>query len=288
VTPGEGQLHRYARAAALDREGERVAVLHDVADRAHVGAGRAAVRDDGRPAVARHARHARIVGVEHRAAVRREGAHQRRFLGAHAVERAEELGVRVRDRRDDRDGGPRERGQRGDLARMRAAELENDRLVFGRETQERQRKPPLVVEAAAGLQHVPASAQHARDELLGRRLAVRPGHRDDRNGEPRSVERRQHAEGARGVLDEDERYVGRHVVVERVHHQARGAARRGLGEERVPVEPVTADSEEGLADAERAGVDRHPADGNAEVAGDQGALARANDVLHGEWRHVRS
>ena len=102
------------------------------------------------------------------------------------------------------------------------------------------------------------------------------------------MKRRQHAEGARGVLDENERHVGRHVVVERVHHQAGGAARGRLGEERVAVETIAADGAEGFADAERAGVDRHAGDGDAEVAGDQGALSGANDVLYGEWRHGRS
>jgi len=129
---------------------------------------------------------------------------------------------------------------------------------------------------------------NARDQLLGRRLAVRAGHRHDRDGESCAVVRGQHAEGARRVLDEHQRHVGRHVVVERMHDQARGATRGRLGEERVPVETVAPDREKGLADAERARVDGHPGDGHTEVAGDQGALAGADDVLHGQWRHGRS
>ena len=98
----------------------------------------------------------------------------------------------------------------------------------------------------------------------------------------------EHAQSSRRVLDEHQRYIGRHVVVERVHDQARGPAGGRLGKERVTVEAVAPDREKGFADAERSRVDRHPGDGHAEVAGDQGALAGADDVLHGEGGHERS
>ncbi len=76
--------------------------------------------------------------------------------------------------------------------------------------------------------------------------------------------------------------------MERVDHQAGGAPPRRVREERVTVEPVAPDREERLADAERTRVDRHPRHGDAEVAGDECATGRANDVLDGEQWHPGS
>ncbi len=185
----------------------------------------------------------------------------------------------VRDGRDDRDGRLGERGERSDLAGMLAADLDHERLVLGDEPKEREREPPLVVEARRRLEHLPARGQHAGDQLLGRRLPVGAGHGDHRDGEPRAVVRRQGAERLGGVFDQHQRHVSRHVVVERVHHEAGRAARGRVGQERVAVETVAVDREEGLADPQGAGVDRDARDRDAEVAGDQGALGGADDVL---------
>ena len=59
----------------------------------------------------------------------------------------------------------------------------------------------------------------------------------------------------------------------------------GIGQERVTVQAMTMDREEGLADAERARVDRHAGDRDTEIAGDQGALGGPHDVLHREGWH---
>jgi hypothetical protein len=192
------------------------------------------------------------------------------------------------DRGHDTDRRSGDAGEIGDLAADVHAHLEHGGAVLRPEPEQRQRQPPLIVEAPARLQHLPARTEDAGDQLLGGPLAVGAGHPDNRNGESRAVECGEHAEGARRVLDEHQRHVGRDVVVQRVHDQARGAARGRLGEERVAVEPVAPDGEEGLADAERSGVDGHPGDRDAEVTGDQCALGGANDVLHGKWGHVRS
>jgi hypothetical protein len=100
--------------------------------------------------------------------------------------------------------------------------------------------------------------------------------------------RGEQTERARRVLDQDQRHVGRHVVVERVHHQTGRAARGRVGQERVAVQAIPADREERFADAERARVDRHAADRHAEVARDERALRRSHDVLDGECWHGRS
>src|SRR5439155_20167798 len=50
----------------------------------------------------------------------------------------------------------------------------------------------------------------------------------------------------------------------------------------VAVQPVATDGEERLPHVERARVDRHAGDRDAEVAGDERPLRGAHDVLHGE------
>jgi hypothetical protein len=125
-------------------------------------------------------------------------------------------------------------------------------------------------------------AEDTGDQLLGGRLTVRARHRDDRNREAPAVIRGEKTERARRVLDQHQRYIGRHVVVERVHHQAGRAPGGRVGEERVTVEPIAADREEGFADAERSRIDGHARDRHTEIARDEGALRRSHDVLNGE------
>ena len=147
---------------------------------------------------------------------------------------------------------------------------------------------PLVVEARLGLQHAPARAEHRGHHLLRRRLAVRAGDGDDRDREPRAPGRapdgrapwscRPRAPAARSPGS-----VGQRVTTRQ--DAPRAAASPTYA---VAVEAVAADREEGVADRERAGVDRDPADGHDEVADDERALRRADDVLDGEGRHVAS
>src|SRR5207244_803788 len=168
------------------------------------------------------------------------------------------------------------------------AELEHERLVLGDEPEEREREPPLIVEARRGLEDLPARAEDARDQLLGRGLAVGTGHGHNRNRKPRAMICGEQAERLRRVLDEHERHVGWRVIVERVDDQAGGTPASRVREECVAVEPVAPDREERLAHAERARVDRHPRHGDAEVTRDQRAPRRANDVLDGEQWHPSS
>src|SRR5213594_3776724 len=172
---------------------------------------------------ARHPGDARVVGVERDPAGGGHGAHERRLLLVHAVERAEELRVDGRHVRHDAERRPRQLRQVGDLAGPVGAELEHERLVLGDEPEEREREPPLVVEARRGLEDLPARAEYARDQLLGRRLAVGTGHGHNRNRKPRAMICGEQAERLCGVLDEDERHIGWRVVVQCVDDQARGA-----------------------------------------------------------------
>ena len=119
-----------------------------------------------------------------------------------------------RDGRHDADRRPRELRQVRDLAGSVGAQLQHERLVLGREPEERERQAPLVVEAPRGLEHVEARGEHGGDELLGGRLAVGPGHGHDGNREARPVIGGEPAERPRRVLDEHERHAPGRVVVE--------------------------------------------------------------------------
>ena len=94
--------------------------------------------------------------------VGRDRAHQRRFLLAHTVDRAEELGVDGSDHRHDRDRWLRDRGERGDLAGLIGADLHDERLVLGLETQDRERQAPLIVEARLRTMGAPARSEERR------------------------------------------------------------------------------------------------------------------------------
>src|SRR5205823_8676803 len=75
-------------------------------------------------------------------------------------------------------------------------------------------------------------------------------------------------------------------VGQRVDDHARGAPRGGGAEEGVAVQPMADDREERLAHLQGPRVDRHAADGNAEVAAHQRALGGSNQLLDAERRHT--
>src|SRR2546428_56873 len=165
-------------------------------------------------------------------------------------------------------------------------EAEPPPAALGAEPQQRERHAPLVVERRGRFEHLPARGEHRRRQLLGRRLAdgARDGH--DRHGELRAVPRGQPAQRARRVLDEHQRHVGGRLVGQRVDDHAGGAPRGGVAKEHVAVQPMADDREERLAHLQGPRVDRHTADGNAEVAAHQRALGGPNQLLDAERRHT--
>ena len=189
-----------------------------------------------------------------------------------------------RYRGDHTDRGRGHGAQGGDLALLVGANLDHNGLVIGRQLEEGQRQPPLVVEGAFRLQHSPAGPEHRGDHLLRRRLAVGAGDRDHRDGEALTVVRGDVTEGSRRILHEDERHASRDRIGD-VVHETRGPATRRFRHEVVAVEPMALDGEECLADTERTGIDGDATDGHREVPDDERALSRANDVLDGEGRH---
>ena len=67
-----------------------------------------------------------------------------------------------------------------DLAGVRHAHLDDRQLVLGLELEQLQRHSKLVVEIALRLQHAMPRRENVGDDFLGRRLARRSGHADQR------------------------------------------------------------------------------------------------------------
>ena len=264
------------------------ALLDDVPARPHVGAGAPPYVTTRARRVARHARDARVVGVQHGHAVGREGADERRLLLAHAVERAEELGVGGGDRRDDADGGRGERGQRRDLAGLVGADLDapsprarapSRKSVSG--------SPHWLLKLPSGFSTVPARAED------GRRSAPSwSSCRSSRSPPRRGMENRarwQAGQRARAHASCPRRAPGARWPARRRGARARpGRRRRGRPPRRGTRGrrgggPWIAKKASPTPSA-RESIDT-PVTGTREITGDQGALGRADDVLHGERRH---
>ena len=184
------------------------------------------------------------------------------LLLAHAVERAEELGVHGGHGRHDADRRRGQRGQRRDLAAARwcrsrarrpGARAPSRSSVSG--------SPHWLLKRPLGLAARPSAwPARRRSAPWSSSCRCEPVTATTGIAKRAAVPGGQPAERPRRLLDEHERDVGRHVVGQRVHDQAGRAARGRLGQERVAVEPMAVDREERLADAERARVDRHAGD----------------------------
>ena len=154
------------------------------------------------------------------------------------------------------------------------------RLVLGRQPQQRERQAPLVVERALGLEH---SQRVASTPAVSSFVVVLPllpvtattgiVKRARCQAASRPSARVVSSTSTSGTLAGTSS--GSAWTTRQAAPRAAASARK-----RVAVEAMAADREEGLADAERARVDRHAGDRDAEVAGHQGALGGPHDVLH--------
>jgi hypothetical protein len=204
--------------------------------------------------------HPCVVRVEHRHGVRAERRHEVTLLSRDLLAAAEELDVGGADVGDHAHRRPGDGGQARDLAAMVHAELHDDAVVAWIATQQRERKPELVVEIAGVLE---ARRRHAEDRgthLLGRRLAVAAGDRDQRAVVARAVARRQRTERPRRVVGGEDGQIGCECVGQcaaAFDEEARGAALDGPHQVVVGVEVRPADRHEQLSGPDRARVDRH-------------------------------
>ena len=89
--------------------------------------------------------------------------------------------------------------QQGYLAGVVGARLDDGHLVLRTKAQQRQRYADMVVQVALSVQHTVALAQHGRQQLLRRRLAVGARHLYDRPAEAAPVACRQRLQGLQHV-----------------------------------------------------------------------------------------
>jgi hypothetical protein len=96
------------------------------------------------------------------------------------------------------------------------------------------------------------------------------------------------AERLRGVVGEHQRHAGGQFIGHGIDHEAARPATHRIAQESMPVVPLAADGEEGLAHIQGAAVDRHAGHRDAEVASEQSAARAPHDLFHGKGRPTRS
>ena len=258
------------RAARLEGEGEALGRRPSAAPTARTSArARAGAHGEhARPRARAHGEHARVVGVEHHRALRRDRRDQRRLLAP----------ARRRASRGTRCGrsprivtaptvGRAERGERGDLARAGSRRARGRPRGARAEAEQRQRQPPLVVEAALGLSTGPERPRTAAIISLVVVLPLEPVTAATGTVKRSPVPGGEPAERARRVVHEHHGHAGRQVVGQRVHDEAaprRGPPPRAGTRGRRRWWPRIAKN--ASPTSRRAGVDAHAGDGHAEVA----------------------
>ncbi len=198
-----------------------------------------------------HRRHQRVVGVEHGGAVRRQGLDQLALGRGDGGLGAEHAEVGDADVEHDPDLGARQPRQRGDVAGGAGAHLDHQRLGARLQPRQGQRQADLVVERGGVGDRGEPGRQHGGQQVLGRRLAGRPGHAD--HVRPRACPHRG-AEGTQGgqrVVDLDARPRGDRAG--RRQHRHRAGLQR-LGGEAAAVGAAARQGDEQGARPDRARV----------------------------------
>jgi hypothetical protein len=146
-----------------------------------------------------------IVAVAHRHRVGAECRQQVSLLGGDLLLASEEFDVRRAHVGDHAHSGLRDGGQSRDLAPVVHAEFHHHPLVLGFPGEQRQGQAKLVVEVAEVLV---TGARHAEDggaHLLGARLSVAAGDRNQRTAEEAAVAPGQCPKGRRRIVHAEHR-----------------------------------------------------------------------------------
>ena len=191
---------------------------------------------------------------------------------------AKELGVRGRDRGDDRDVRADQRGQVRQLARVVHPHLEHARARVGRHPRQAERHAGMVVVALDRAMHLPAPApvEAGEQRLLRAGLADRAGDADDRRRRPRPRRAAEILQRREAVGNADVGPFGRLG-----HDRARRTLGERLIEEAMPVGRVTLQRDEQVARPDFARVEGDA--GDREFGGD-GAAGRGCDLGGGPER----
>jgi hypothetical protein len=123
-------------------------------------------------------RKAGTVGIEHRHPGLRQRVQQLPLATDHAFQGAELGQMRLGGVGDDADVGPSDRGQGRDLARGRGSDFQHAVPVLAAQAQDRQWQSQRIVQIAAGGVAGSGRTQGRGDQVLGRRLAVAAGDRN--------------------------------------------------------------------------------------------------------------
>jgi hypothetical protein len=175
---GDRQAHRRRPPGTAQQEGcPQVVAQSDVAG-TYVAC-RAPEGEHRRCAATGHGGDERIVGVEHRCAVGRQGLDQLALGRRHAGQVAEQLQMRSGDDGDDAHLRVGQLAQRCDVAWAPGAHLHHQRFdIVGRIAQG-QRDADLVVERPLARRGDQVRSQHPRHQILHGRLTHRTGDADD-------------------------------------------------------------------------------------------------------------
>jgi hypothetical protein len=228
-----------------------------------------------------------IVLVDHGDAVRRQATVDGALLAGHLVEAAHTLEVSALGVGHQGHGRGADLRQVGDLAGAVHAHLDHRRAMPGSEAEQGQRQADVIVQVAARRQHGGAERrlEDGGDHFLGRRLAVRAGHRDHRQVEAGAPGGGEAAEGEARIVDDDRRYAIRQARG-LMQEQRHGPGRHRLCQEIVGVEAFAAERDEQLAGIDVAGVRRYAA--HDEVVADQAPAAGAGDIGKPPFHHATS
>ena len=149
----------------------------------------------------------RNVTVENRGTARHEALEDRRLLARDAADVAERREVDGRHGGDDRDMRPCQPSQRRDLAGRVHPDLEDGEVSLRRQSGQRERHAPVVVEALLRRVHAALRPQRHPQHLLAAGLADRARNSDDPAGEARPRRRPERAQPGEHVGHDEERGV---------------------------------------------------------------------------------
>ncbi len=228
-----------------------------------------------------HGHHARVVGIEHRQAVRGQRGGQLGLRLGDALDAPGALQVSRVNGQHDTDLGVGDLGQPRDLADGVHAHLEDRRLVLGAEPEQGHRQTGLRVEVArvAKGDETPAR-QHIGDDLLRDRLAGRARDADHPHAVARSPPGGELLEGVERIGDHDLRSVdvGREVDGP-FDERGDGAGPQRIGHVGVPIGALATQGDEDGSGGDTTGVDRSAGDLDGGVPTDEAAAGGGNQVV---------
>ena len=225
----------------------------------------------------------RIIGVDHGHPAGAEAGEDAAFFAGDPVHVAHPFEVGPLRVGYHRHGRRAKRRQIGDFARVIHAHLDDRCPMAGIDSQQGQRQTDVVVQIAARRQHGIAklAPENGGDHFLGRRLAIRARHGDDRDFETGAPRGSHPAEGNPRIGNNQRRCAHRHARLPG-HQQGAGTGGDGLLQEIVAIETLATQRHEQLPWFDRARVGGHAGNrliGTAQDAAD-GALDLGEPPVH--------